>query len=199
MTAGDVMNSEEFKKCVAFHGHICPGLSIGFQAAQVALDRLKEVRAADEELVAIVETDACSADAVQILTGCTFGKGNFIYKDHGKMVLILLSRKTSRGVRVSLKPDAFQPSEEHMALIQKSISGEADADELKRYQELHLDQACRILETLPEQLFNITDVEMELPTRARIEPSEFCALCGEPVMPSKMKSLDGQKICRGCL
>ena len=25
------------------------------------------------------------ADAVQVLTGCTFGKGNFIYKDFGKI------------------------------------------------------------------------------------------------------------------
>jgi len=198
MTADEIMNSAEFKKCETFHGHICPGLSIGFQAAQVALDRLREARAEDEELIAIVETDACSADAVQVLTGCTFGKGNFIYKDYGKMVLTLLSRNTGKGVRVALKPDAFQPNEEHMDLISKMASGEANDTEQQRYWKIHFDQACRILETFPEKLFHITREEVDLPPRAQIESSEFCARCGEPTMPSKMEMSAGQKICRGC-
>jgi len=70
------MQSDDFKRCVEFHGHICPGLSIGYRAALAGMDRLNEERAPDEEIVAIVETDACSADAVQVLTGCTFGKGS---------------------------------------------------------------------------------------------------------------------------
>mgnify|MGYP002866640913 CR=1 FL=1 len=41
-------------------------------------------RAEDEEIVAIVETDACSCDVVQVITGCTFGKGNLLYRDYGK-------------------------------------------------------------------------------------------------------------------
>ncbi|WP_302049322.1 FmdE family protein [Desulfosporosinus nitroreducens] len=27
----------DWERCVEFHGHICPGLAIGFQAAQIAL------------------------------------------------------------------------------------------------------------------------------------------------------------------
>ncbi len=38
---------------------------------------LQVERDGDEELFAIVETDACGADAIQVITGCTFGKGNF--------------------------------------------------------------------------------------------------------------------------
>ena len=100
MDAQRILDSKEFRKCAEFHGHICPGLSIGYRAAKLALDKIAEKRAADEEVVAIVETDACSADAVQVLTGCTFGKGNFIYKDYGKMALTLISRKSGQGVRV---------------------------------------------------------------------------------------------------
>ncbi|QBG48860.1 formylmethanofuran dehydrogenase [Verrucomicrobia bacterium S94] len=199
MAAEDIMNSDDFKKCASFHGHVCPGLAIGFQSARAALDQLKQNRAADEELAAVVETDACSADAVQVLTGCTFGKGNFIFKDHGKMVLTLFSRETGKGVRVALKPDAFQPSDEHKKLMQKASSGEADAAESARYRELHLEQTRRILKTPPEELFSITAVRMKLPPRARIEPSELCPVCGEPVMPSKMEPVDGQRICRACL
>jgi formylmethanofuran dehydrogenase subunit E len=199
MKAQDIIESEDFKRCATFHGHVCPGLSIGFRAARAALDRLEEKRAADEEIVAVVETDACSADAVQVLTGCTFGKGNFIYRDYGKMALTLLSRNTGRGVRVAMRPDAFKPDEEHMALIQKIARGDETAQEHQRFEELHFKRTCDILEAPVDRLFTISTAEMQLPARARIEPSEPCARCGEPTMPSKMKMVDGQKVCRGCL
>ena len=198
MTAKDIMNSKDFKRCEAFHGHVCPGLSIGFQAARTAMDRLQENRSADEEIVAIVDTDACSADAIQVLTGCTFGKGNFIYKDYGKMALTLLSRSTGKGVRVALKPDAFRLDEVHMTLLRKTMAGEATEEDRKRFGKLHWERACHILETPVEVLFNITAVEMELPKKARIEPSECCAVCGEPTMPSKMETSNGKQVCRGC-
>ncbi len=199
MKAQDIIESEDFQRCAAFHGHVCPGLSIGYRAAHTAMDRLQEKRAADEEIVAVVETDACSADAVQVLTGCTFGKGNFIYRDYGKMALTLLSRNTGRGVRVALKPDAFKPDEEHMALIQKITRGVETAEEHKRFEELHFQRTCNILEAPVDRLFTIAFVELQLPARARIEPSEPCARCGEPTMPSKMNIVDGRKVCRGCL
>jgi formylmethanofuran dehydrogenase subunit E len=63
---------------VAFHGHYCPGVTIGYRAALIALRELGVERAQDEELVALCENDACGVDAVQALTGCTLGKGNLI-------------------------------------------------------------------------------------------------------------------------
>lgn len=80
-TAQEILDSEDFKRCEAFHGHVCPGLSIGFRVAKAAMERFGENRSEDEEIVAIVETNACCVDAVQVLTGCTFGKGNFISKE----------------------------------------------------------------------------------------------------------------------
>ncbi len=43
-------------KVVAFHGHLCPGLTMGVRAAEVALREIGP-HSADEEVVAIVETD----------------------------------------------------------------------------------------------------------------------------------------------
>jgi len=34
MDSQQIMESAEFKRCEEFHGHVCPGLSIGFRAAQ---------------------------------------------------------------------------------------------------------------------------------------------------------------------
>lgn len=198
MNAQEIMNSEDWKKCADFHGHICPGLSIGYRAAKAGMKWLKESRADDEEMVAIVETDACSADAVQVLTGCTFGKGNFIYRDYGKNVLTLFSRNTGRGVRVSMRPGAFKTDPEHMALLQKIMTKEATPEDRERFQMLHHQRSCDMLEAPEDEMFIVTEVLTQFPPRARIEASQLCAQCGEPTMPCKMEIRGAEKICRGC-
>lgn len=82
-------SSTEWERAVAFHGHSCPGLAIGYRAAKIALRELAAGRAGDEELVAIVETDACGVDTIQVLTGCTLGKGNLLYRDAASRYLLL--------------------------------------------------------------------------------------------------------------
>jgi len=67
---------EKIKQTIAFHGHSCPGLAIGIRAAELARDRLGTPDQSD--LVAVAETDMCGLDAIQFLTGCTYGKGNLI-------------------------------------------------------------------------------------------------------------------------
>ena len=198
MNAQEVMNNQDFKQCEAFHGHVCPGLSIGYKAARAGMNWLKENRSEDEEIIAIVETDACSADAVQVLTGCTFGKGNFIFMDHGKMALTLLSRNTGRGVRVAAKNGTGQPDKEHMGLIQKMMTGEMTSAEQDRFQKLHLKRSMSILETPDNELFTIRETIMALPPKARIDPSLPCSRCGEPVMKSKLETVEGNLVCRGC-
>jgi formylmethanofuran dehydrogenase subunit E len=197
--AQEILASEDFRRCAAFHGHVCPGLTLGFRAARAGLEWLRENRAEDEELVAIVETDACSADAVQVLTGCTFGKGNFIYRDYGKMAVTLLSRKSGRGVRVSVRPGAFEPSQEHISLIRKLATGKANLEDKKRFEMLHQQRTHDILEMPEEKLFHVAPAKENLPAKARIEPSKPCARCGEPTMESKLTLVDDALICRGCL
>ncbi len=87
----------DLKACIGFHGHLCPGLAIGYAAAKLALEKLKQKRVRDEELVCITMTDSCAVDAIQFMTGCTLGKGNLIFQDLGKMVFIFI-RRTKRGV-----------------------------------------------------------------------------------------------------
>ncbi len=199
MKAEEVLSSEDFKKCADFHGHVCPGLSIGYRASKAGLDWLKENRAPDEEIVAIVETDACCADAVQVMTGCTFGKGNFIYKDHGKNVFTFLSRQSGNGVRIALKDGAFSPDDEHLRLIEKNINGTATNEEQEQFRKIHFQRSCDILEKSLESLFTINPTKIQMPKKAKIEPSEVCDRCGEPTMASKLKEVNGQYVCGDCL
>ena len=199
MALNDPFQAEDFKKCADFHGHICPGLSIGYRASQRAMEWLRENRAEDEEIVAIVETNACGADAVQVLTGCTFGKGNLIFKDHGKQVLTLLSRKSGDGVRVALKAGALELNEEHRQLMDRIRKGDATDVERKRFQELHLMRSRNIMENTEEALFDVREIHEALPPKAIIEPSKPCDRCGEPTMSSRLSDTDGMKLCGGCL
>ena len=61
--------------CVAFHGHECGGLTIGYKASLYAIELLKLDFSADEQVVCIAENDACGVDGIQVMLGCSIGKG----------------------------------------------------------------------------------------------------------------------------
>src|SRR6266540_1461985 len=87
---------------VDFHGHSCPGLALGYRVSLRALREFGVDRSGDEELVAIVENNSCAVDAVQVMTGCTFGKGNLIFRDFGKQVYTFIRRPSGKGLRISI-------------------------------------------------------------------------------------------------
>ena len=104
-----MLTQEHLDKVAAFHGHICPGMLIGFKAVEGAIAQLglsdEALPAVDEEIVAVVENDACGVDAVQVLLGCTYGKSNLIARIRGKMAFSFFSRDTGKSVRLVLKPE----------------------------------------------------------------------------------------------
>jgi formylmethanofuran dehydrogenase subunit E len=168
----------DFMDAAAFHGHICPGLCIGYRAAKAALALLKADRARDEELIAIVENDACGADAVQHVTGCTFGKGNLFFLDHGKQVFTFALRGGERAVRVSLR---------------------AKADEKRRRRRRDpMRRALEILNAPTRELFKVSKVKLGLPPTAKIRESQLCGRCGEPVMVTRLQVVRGKRVCIPC-
>ena len=200
MSSETILQSDLFKKCLDFHGHLCPGLSMGYLAAVAGMEWLSARRAEDEEVVAIVETDACGVDAIQVITGCTFGKGNFLYRDYGKTAFSFFSRQTGKGVRIARKAEKDDTiNHEHHQLMAKIKQGTATVEERERFQQLHEAASKRILDKQPEELFSITEITVPLPEKARIEPSVNCDRCGEPTMATKLKQQEEQQLCRGCL
>jgi formylmethanofuran dehydrogenase subunit E len=198
MGRDEIFSAPDFIKCAEFHGHICPGLAIGYKAAKAGMAWLQENRAEDEELVTIVETDACGADAVQVLTGCTFGKGNFLYRDYGKQAFTLFGRKSGRGVRVCLRPGALPLPERHRQLVEKVQENDATPEEQEEFRRMHQERARIIMGKPPEEMFTLKEIHQDLPPKARIEPSRPCNICGEPVIASKIQIRDGKEICRAC-
>jgi formylmethanofuran dehydrogenase subunit E len=198
MAKGSTLLPKDFEKCVAFHGHVCPGLAVGFRAAQVLMDRLGARRAGDEELVAIVETDACGADAIQVMTGCTFGKGNFIFKNYGKHAFTLADRKRGRAVRACLRPGGREADPGHLSLFERVQSGEASPEEIARFGELQGKRAQKVLEADIGFLFKIEEIPPDIPPKSRITESLTCDLCGELTKIDLLRELGGQKACIPC-
>jgi formylmethanofuran dehydrogenase subunit E len=198
MKIDEAWSEAHLQRCRDFHGHLCPGLAIGYRAAEAALERLNEERAEDEELVAILETNACGADAVQVLTSCTFGKGNLFYKDYGKQVYTFASRRSGKGLRIALKPGAFQLSPRHAELIERIRNDVATEQERAEFQDFHRSKSHEMLEIDLDDLFSIEPVTIDIPEKARIEPSILCARCGEPTMAGKLVKAGERSICKPC-
>ena len=187
------------EEIVRFHGHMCPGLAMGIRAAEVALREVGP-HSSDEEVVALVETDICAVDAIQYLTGCTFGKGNLIHLDHGKNAYTFIRRSDDKAIRVAARPGALTWDRERRELFAKIQAKTADDTERARFEELQRSRSQAVLEAPEEQLHTVEEVEVpEIPPKARIRASVTCTLCGEPTMETRISRLEGRDLCPACL
>ena len=59
-------NKALWNKAVAFHGHACGGLTIGYKASLYAMELLELTFSGDEEVVCVAENDACGVDAARM-------------------------------------------------------------------------------------------------------------------------------------
>lgn len=165
------LQKELWKKCVEFHGHECGGLMIGFRAALYAMELLELDYSRDEEVVCIAENDACGVDAVQVVLGCSVGKGNLLFKMRGKQAFSFYNRKTGKGVRLILKE-----------------TGPMEKEEKHQY-----------LENQPgEVLFHVQEPVCKLPSKAWRMNSVKCECCGEMTAENMVRLQDGKKICLDC-
>lgn len=189
---------ETLQKVKEFHGHLCAGLTIGFRAAQVALREIGP-HSADEEVVAVVETDMCAVDAIQMMTGCTFGKGNLIHLDYGKNAYTFIRRTDGHAIRIVGRAEGWpEDSQERIALLDRIKSGSATKQEEARYWELQEQRALAVLDLPEAQLFDIQQMVAEVPGKARLNKSITCEECGEPTMETRICRFDGRNLCIPC-
>ena len=161
-----------WEKCVAFHGHECGGLTIGFQASLYVMELLKLTVSKDEEIVCIAENDACGVDAIQVLLGCSIGKGNLLFHMTGKQAFSFYNRTTGKSVRLVLRP---RPE------------GMTRAESFA-YLQAHS----------PKELFDVKPTTILLPESARIFDSYVCDCCGEVTGSNWIRLQGGKKLCVDC-
>lgn len=188
---------EDFIECVEFHGHLCPGLAIGYAAAKAGKRILSVQHAEDEEVVTVVENDSCAVDALQVILGCTFGKGNLIFRDWGKQVFTFIERKSGRAVRVSLKGDL--PGRDRGRALKENIqSGSATDEEKTEWENARQMVITELVTTDPRKFFEISEIKCEMPPTAQRVESVPCPVCREAVVKMKMVELNGRLVCKQC-
>jgi formylmethanofuran dehydrogenase subunit E len=186
-----------FDNAVKFHGHACPGLAIGYRVANLALQELG-VRASDEELVAIVENDSCAIDAIQLICGCTFGKGNLIFKDFGKQVYTFIRRPNTEAIRIAVKWEPPPEDPETEAMWQRYAGGDRSEEVTAFVQDRKSRKMKSILEADNTELFAVKRIKLEMPEPARIYKSITCSSCGEKVMETRTREVEGKVMCIPC-
>ena len=193
-----MLDTETVEAIIEFHGHMCPGLAMGIRAAEVALTEVGP-HSGDEEVVAIVETDMCGVDAVQFLTGCTFGKGNLVHLDYGKNAYTFVRRSDGRAIRVSTRSGGWGAFDnERLALFPKIRSGVATIEERQRFFVLQQEHSGRILASPIEQIYDVREVDVTPPPLARVLASIDCASCAEPTMETRIRKYEGHELCPPC-
>lgn len=161
-----------WQDCVAFHGHECGGLTIGYKASLYAIQLLHLEFSADEQVVCITENDACGVDAIQVMLGCSIGKGNLLFHMQGKQAFSFYNRKTGKSVRLVLKPKP------------EGMTKEAS---FAYY------QGCK-----PEEMFDVKETAIQLPEKARLFDSYLCECCGESTGANWIRLAGGKKLCLDC-
>lgn len=158
--------------CVAFHGHACGGLTIGYKAALYAMELLHLTRAEDEAVVCIAENDACGVDAIQVILGCSVGKGNLLFHLRGKQAFAFYERNSGRSVRLVLRATPEFPRKE--------------------------DKFHYLQNTLAADLFDVKEAALPLPEPARLFASQPCSRCGEMTAESMLRLEQGKPVCLDC-
>ncbi|MGD8985042.1 MAG: FmdE family protein [Desulfobacteraceae bacterium] len=191
------IGEELIQQTIKFHGHSCPGLALGIRAAELALAELG--RASDEEIVAVVETDMCGVDAVQFLTGCTFGKGNLIHLDYGKNAFTFYRRSDGKGIRIVTKSGTPRDQDDELsALRKKMLKEKLTPEEQEKMEKGKAARIERIMDADPQDLFEVKPAQGPIPKKARILQSLVCEACGEATMESRTRRFFGQTLCIPC-
>lgn len=188
----------DLARAVSFHGHLCAGLTIGVRAARIALRELGP-NEAGSALYAIVETAMCPTDAIQVLTGCTFGRGTLLHLDHGKSVFTFVRRADGYALRLAARSEGWPPDHPERQLLQQQIqAGTAGPEVYARHQALLDERALALLEVPEAQLFDLRAVVPPLLAAPRPLTQARCAACGEPVLASHMRRSGDRDLCAPC-
>jgi len=195
--------SELLDRSAVLHGHYCPGLAVGVNAASEAVRRLQKRSTGMEDVLALVETNNCLSDGVQFVTGCSFGNNSLIFKDLGKIAVTLVDRDDSKGFRFVPKPGAQEnwtdEFPEYQRLFEKVVENrESSEEDRKKFSRLGKEVSYYIVELPVEDLFSIEEVNIEIPDYAPIHESLTCDECGERVMATRTIEKEGLTLCLSC-
>ena len=191
------------EKTGELHGHFCSHSAYGVKAGYIAMRELGITNTGMEEVVAIVETNNCFSDGIQMVTGCSFGNNSLIYKDYGKTA-VTVAKRDGTAIRIALNPTFEETRVERYpeanALFEKIVvrREEPTHEESARMMQLFSEMAIELLDCNDSELFTIERKTITLPKYAPIFASVRCSICGENVMETRVRMRDDKPVCIPC-
>ncbi len=197
-----MINPQEYLEAgQKFHGHKCPAMPMGLRVGAAAMNKLGVQRAPDGQLVALVELGDdhcahCFADGIQMITGCTYGKGNNKQLNYGKWGVTLIDRASGRAVRVVPKTEAMLANKQ--------------SDFFKNYREKGIPASQvppRVVEPLIAKVMGAPEgllltigepVAHSLPKKVESFAGFVCDRCGEMTVEGYGRPLGEKKVCLPC-
>jgi len=184
-----------------FHGHKCPAMPMGLRAGATAMNKLGIERAKDGQLLAVLDLGddhcaTCFADGIQVITGCTFGKGNIRKTHKGKWTLTLIDKRSQKAVRVNPKGQMMARNKQSV-FIEKYRAKGVPASQIPEGVAEPLVQAVM---TAPDQ--TILDISEVFDYGYTDSPHSFdsfiCDGCGEMVVERYGRFHGEKKLCQDC-
>jgi len=190
-------------KAGELHGHLCSYLAYGVIAGYIAVHELGVKSGGMEEVIAIVETNNCFSDGVQMVTGCSFGNNALIYRDLGKTA-VTVAKRDGTAIRIVLDPD-FEDSREKEypeahELWNKIVARreKATSEEQRRMMQLFAEMSINELSKPANEMFRIKRMKITVPEYAPLFASARCSICGEKVMETKARLKESKAVCMDC-
>lgn len=195
------------KKTGEIHGHFCPGSALGVMASVCGLTHPEMGLAPSdgmEGLMAVVETNSCLADGVQVVSGCTIGNNCLVYRDLGRMAVTFARRGRGTGIRVRVRPEFRAHVErevpEFFPLMEKVVKNRAGNEkEAAAFKARGAEAGFALIRVPLAEVLIAETVFPDLPDYAPITGSVVCPGCGETVMATKVVNTGrGEGLCFMC-
>lgn len=183
------------------HGHKCPAMPMGLRSGAIAMNRLGVERSGAKTLLAVVELGDdhcahCFGDGVQMVTGCTFGKGNIKKLGYGKFGLTLVDKATGRAVRVVPKGEAQMQMKKTPFFTEFRMKGVPPTQVPEEVVDPLIEQ---VLSGPEESMFEVSEVfEYEAAGKDETFDSFLCDRCGEMVVESYGRVVGDRRVCIPC-
>lgn len=168
------------------HGHLCPrqviGVRMGLKAAKLFDFSLPQE---DKRLLAIVETDGCFADGIEVSTGCSVGHRTLRIRDFGKVAATFVDTKSKRAFRIVPKKRIRYNAIKHSHGARNHWEAM-----LLGYQRMPDD------ELLSVQAVSLNMDIDSVVSRAGVRVN--CKLCEEEIINEREIIMDSKTLCQHC-
>lgn len=184
-----------------FHGHKCPAMPLGLRVGAAAMQALGVDRAKDGQLMVMVELGdnhcaTCFADGIQVITGCTFGKGNIQKQQLGKWGVTLIDKKAGRAVRVTPKAEAMKANKETTFFKDYREVGIPASQVPDEFVDPLIEKVSNAPDAMLLSIGEVYEYQWQEPTHCFA--TFVCDHCGEMTVEPYSQRIKGQHVCLPC-